>query len=627
MAIKRLRYFDNQFLVEADFTVEQKYHLDMRRRLNRALHTFGIAEGLEVAKSGNKTVTVRPGTALDRDGREIIVETDQVINLPAQAPAGETIFIAIAYQEKDTDPSKTGIPGNTRVTERFIPLEAVTTAPPTDGTVVRLASFKLDGSANVPGNVNDLFDGGVRKRASSVTDPGSDLAVRSLALTDLSLPSNQWPSLRLGAANRADLTGSLHVSGDASVSGKVGIGTTTPNRNLTISQAGATTGVFENIKNNSHELLVGVDSVAIVSAMTASDLHLRTNNSTRVVVQANTGNVGIGTATPAGRLHIGAARPDIFLVGNTTANQDGLRIHYDETGGLRTGVIDVKGLSLRLRGESGTTGDGATDRFFINLTTGNVGIGTTNPAEPLEVNGRTKSGPLTVGPWPANASYAFFGANTLNQAAAGNYALLQGTTDGPGRTYLNSPVDIRFRIGNADRMLLANNGNVGMLLGSNPIFFTGGWSASPDQVTNVSEISNDVGVFQTLMIVGNRSFGLGRRVSVWDRFEVNGIFVNASSVEVKQDVHALLDDDYRDILDKIEKTPLFRYRFRASGIDQKQRVGVIAEEAPEDILDETGKCVSLLDYVGFLFAGLKAQAKVMNKLVRILDGPQQNVGL
>ena len=45
MAIKRLRYFDNQFLVEADFTDEQKYHLEMRRRLNRALHSFGIAAG------------------------------------------------------------------------------------------------------------------------------------------------------------------------------------------------------------------------------------------------------------------------------------------------------------------------------------------------------------------------------------------------------------------------------------------------------------------------------------------------------------------------------------------------------------------------------------------------------
>ena len=97
------------------------------------------------------------------------------------------------------------------------------------------------------------------------------------------------------------------------------------------------------------------------------------------------GNVGINTPSPAGNLHIGGSYPDIFLVGNTTANQDGLRVHYNQP--LRTGVIDVKGLSLRLRGESGATGVGATARLFIDLTSGNVGIGTTEPKEKLEVNG------------------------------------------------------------------------------------------------------------------------------------------------------------------------------------------------------------------------------------------------
>ena len=40
-----------------------------------------------------------------------------------------------------------------------------------------------------------------------------------------------------------------------------------------------------------------------------------------------------------------------------------------------------------MRGESGATGVGATDRLFIDLTNGNVGIGTTAPSEKLEVNG------------------------------------------------------------------------------------------------------------------------------------------------------------------------------------------------------------------------------------------------
>src|SRR5712692_9993411 len=165
MAIKRLHYFDHQFLVEADFTDEQKYHLDMRRRLNRLLHTFGIAEGLGVAKSANKTVTVRPGIAIDSSGREMIVEADQPVDLSnaAQFPAGATVFITIAYQEQQSDPTTaTGVSGNTRFTEQPV-VQAVTAAPPTDGTVIQLARFTLDASANVPGNINDLFDGGVRQ--------------------------------------------------------------------------------------------------------------------------------------------------------------------------------------------------------------------------------------------------------------------------------------------------------------------------------------------------------------------------------------------------------------------------------------------------------------------------------
>jgi len=97
------------------------------------------------------------------------------------------------------------------------------------------------------------------------------------------------------------------------------------------------------------------------------------------------GNVGIGTAAPTGKLHLGASMPDIFLVGNTTTNHDGLRVHYNEN--LRTGVIDVKGASLRIRGESGATGVGATERLSIDLTNGHVGIGTTTPEEALDVRG------------------------------------------------------------------------------------------------------------------------------------------------------------------------------------------------------------------------------------------------
>jgi hypothetical protein len=65
-------------------------------------------------------------------------------------------------------------------------------------------------------------------------------------------------------------------------------------------------------------------------------------------------------------------------------------------------------------------------------------------------------------------------------------------------------------------------GNLRINTGSNPLRFTSSWTAFPDSTTNHAEICNDTNNFKTLMIVGNRSLGMGRRVSVWDRLEVNG---------------------------------------------------------------------------------------------------------
>ena len=84
----------------------------------------------------------------------------------------------------------------------------------------------------------------------------------------------------------------------------------------------------------------------------------------------------------------------------------------------------------------------------------------------LGVTGKTIIGNLMVGSWPANQAYAFLGTNALDQSAAGNYALLQGASGGDlGVTFLNSPKQINFRIGNVDQMLLANDGTVSMPAG------------------------------------------------------------------------------------------------------------------------------------------------------------------
>ncbi|MFN9399900.1 MAG: tail fiber domain-containing protein, partial [Dolichospermum sp.] len=84
--------------------------------------------------------------------------------------------------------------------------------------------------------------------------------------------------------------------------------------------------------------------------------------------------------------------------------------------------------------------------------------------------------------------------------------------------------------------------------------------------------------------------------------------------EHKQDITKLSNEDLNSILERLKQTPVFRYRFKTPGIDGKIRLGVIAEQSPEDILDESGKAVSFLDYNGFLLAALKAQQSLIENL-------------
>lgn len=51
MSVKRLNYFNGQFLKEKDFQEEQSYHRENQRLHNKNLHSWGIVEGLELSFS------------------------------------------------------------------------------------------------------------------------------------------------------------------------------------------------------------------------------------------------------------------------------------------------------------------------------------------------------------------------------------------------------------------------------------------------------------------------------------------------------------------------------------------------------------------------------------------------
>ncbi len=299
--VKRLNYYDHQFLRAPDFTDQQNYHLSMRRLHNSSLHTWGIVQGLQVALAGGGTgtaVTVNAGVAMDSTGREIVLPADTNLELGGEA-AGTTLYITIAYDEQQSDPTtEAGGPGNTRITE--MPKLSFSKVAPADTSMTLIL-------ARVPRTATGLgpVDGSDRKQAGVVL--GDNLTINTLTLKKDGIAQPNWPVLSCSAPNQAALANAGLV-----VNGSVGIGPAAPNRNLSISGAGGA-GTYANIKNGNHEVLLGVDTVAVLSAMTASDLQIRTNNTPRVVVGAD-GNVGIGGASASrAKLEVNA------MVGNTVA--------------------------------------------------------------------------------------------------------------------------------------------------------------------------------------------------------------------------------------------------------------------------------------------------------------------
>ena len=228
------------------------------------------------------------------------------------------------------------------------------------------------------------------------------------------------------------------------------------------------------------------------------------------------GPLGIGTTTPKYLLNFANVLGDkISLWGNGDP-------HYGF--GIQSGLLQIH-----------TDGAGADIAFghgpSANFTetarikgNGRVGIGVSNPEFTLETDGRIRlrqgsTGSAGLWLWQSTPKNdrAFVGLVNDEQVGFwGNtglgWGLVMNTTNGNVGIGTLSPGD-RLEV----------NGGLKILTGTNPIRFTSAWSSFPDNATDKAEICNDTGTFKTLMIVGNKSAGLGRRVSVWDRLEVNGV--------------------------------------------------------------------------------------------------------
>jgi len=170
----------------------------------------------------------------------------------------------------------------------------------------------------------------------------------------------------------------------------VGIGTTSPDDRCVIDNGRLRL-------NNENKLAFGngtggLHAIFSSSALSAGNLIFYQYNgtgwNTTMVLDGLYNRVGIGTTNPVSALHIG----DGYITLNRTSDPAILL----KQNGTSFGQIRGDGTILGI-----TEATGVTYHFAVNTNSGNVGIGTTNPQNKLDVNGtiRAKELKATLANW------------------------------------------------------------------------------------------------------------------------------------------------------------------------------------------------------------------------------------
>jgi hypothetical protein len=414
--VKRLNYFDGQFLRAKDFSDEQTYHIGMRQKHNSLLHSWGIADGLfPSADKGAIQVKVSVGFAIDSLGREIELDSEAASD-DLTPLAGKSTFLTIRWNEVDADPTTEA--GGAGVTRKELKPVIEFADQPQYGQQLVLGKITVDAQGHFQ-SVDT--SSAIRTMAGA---KGGDLSAVSLRLTGLNIDPSVQPRLSVSTAQQVDLQGSLQINGNLGVTGTVGIGTASPAQKLDVVGGIGFSG--NNLNARDKKLYAPADGDLewmtnngagahgfAISNQGAKAVYLNTSGSSYL----NGGNVGIGTTTPQAPLDVGGAttnNPQAILArgadnnfqlyaANGSGNNAG---NVQATFGLRyAGQGDVATLSfVRGAGAKDATiafNTQAAERMRIDAA-GNVGIGLTAPTLKLDVADRIRlrEGPSgTAGLW------------------------------------------------------------------------------------------------------------------------------------------------------------------------------------------------------------------------------------
>ena len=283
-----------------------------------------------------------------------------------------------------TPTEKLNVSGNVGVTGNVIATGNVTLGQKITFAFGEIIDNLVDGFVRITGNLN--VTGNITAGTGTVFIDGSNSRV-GIGTTS--------PTSELHVIGSANITGTVYAhnfSGNSNISflnasgdevmritdsGNVGIGTTSPSKKFSV-QAGVSDGIA---LYNSSGGLRGFLGISAPPKDTSAYMTLKNSSGSNTIVLETEddsyflgGNVGIGTTSPTAPLNIiSTSHPQIVSQGDETYSE--FQMVDGQAGGvtfsLNSGYPNAGDFTIR---ESGVA-----DRFTIKKTTGNVGIGTTNP--------------------------------------------------------------------------------------------------------------------------------------------------------------------------------------------------------------------------------------------------------
>ena len=248
-------------------------------------------------------------------------------------------------------------------------------------------------------------------------------------------------------------------------SGNIGIGDDDPDGLLSLKGEGAQI-IIDDIDTTDNPRLrfreSGTTSGSIYTD--AGELIFDSGTSEKMRIDT-TGNVGIGTTNPSQDLTIGngtGERRMILDSGNATTSDIAFRRagNTQSSIGLQTNntfVINGGLLDINFQAPFGT------NRMIIDQSTGNVGIGTTNPGHLLDVQGTTDPS-IRVRSSGTGSSDDAIVRIRIGGSTASSYIFFGDIADADAGSIRYSHVDdsMQFRVNAAERMRIDTAGNVGI---------------------------------------------------------------------------------------------------------------------------------------------------------------------